>query len=396
MNGVKLKQLISSPAFPGVVLLLVAVIAFVWANSPAAGWYEAMKGVVVTFPVPALNLSKPLELWINDLLMAVFFLLVGLELKREIVRGELSDPRRAGLAIFAALGGMVVPALFYVALNGGDPSGLRGWGVPMATDIAFAVGILTLLGRRVPLALRIFLTALAVVDDMGAVIVIALFYTSSLNLTMLLLALGVFVALWGLNAARVGALTPYLLLGLVMWYFVLKSGLHATIAGVLLATTIPMGKGDHTPLEKLEHGIAPFVTFFVMPIFALFNAGVPVAAALAGGVSVVTMGTFLGLTVGKPLGILGFSWLAVQLRLAQLPRGATWSMVLGIGFLGGVGFTMALFIANLAFGSSVLLEQAKLGVLAASVAAGVLGLTWLRFSTRHYKGPSAELVAEAG
>ena len=250
----------------------------------------------------------------------------------------------------------------------------------MATDIAFAVGVLSLLGKRVPLALKIFLVALAVVDDMGAVIVIGLFYTSSLDVTMLLAALGVFAGLIALNAARVPWMTPYLLLGAVLWYFVYKSGLHATIAGVLLATTIPSGMQERTMLERLEHRLAPLVSFFVMPVFALFNAGVPIAAALQSGVNLVTVGAFVGLVLGKPIGILGFAWLAVRFKLAELPQGVNWSMILGSGLLGGIGFTMALFISSLAFKSDALLESAKLGVLVASVVAALLGLLWLRFA----------------
>ncbi|MFN3265710.1 MAG: Na+/H+ antiporter NhaA [Deinococcales bacterium] len=368
-----LNNLKNNPAFPGMVLVAVAVIAIVWANSPFAAAYDAMKNARLA--IPFLALDKPLELWVNDLLMAVFFLLVGLELKREIIKGELANPRRAGLAIFAALGGMIAPAVLYSALNLGT-DGASGWGIAMATDIAFAVGVLSLLGSRVPLPLKIFLTALAVVDDLGAVLVIALFYTSKINLVMLGLAGLVFAALWGLNAARVKALPVYLALGLVLWYAVLKSGLHATIAGVLLAFTIPMGKEEHNPLETLEHAIKDFVAFFVMPVFALFNAGV--ALNVAGGINQITTGVFLGLLLGKPLGITLFSMLAVRLGLAELPRGANWLMILGVGTLAGIGFTMALFIANLAFPKNPeLIESAKLGILAASLVAALLGAALL-------------------
>ena len=369
----------SSP-WPGVTLIAVALVAFIWANSGYANLYTAIRDFPLRLPV--INLEKPLELWVNDLLMAVFFLYVGLELKREVLKGELSNPRRAALSIAGALGGMVVPALLYTLVNSGNSSGARGWGIPMATDIAFAVGVLSLLGKRVPLALKVFLVALAVVDDMGAVIVIGLFYTSSLDLVMLLAALGVFAALVGLNAARVPWMTPYLLLGLMLWYFVYKSGLHATIAGVLLATTIPLGMQERTMLERLEHRLAPLVSFCVMPVFALFNAGVPIAAALQGGVNLVTVGAFVGLVLGKPIGIVGFAWLAVRFKLAELPQGVNWSMILGGGLLGGIGFTMALFIASLAFKNDALLESAKLGVLVASVVAALLGLIWLRFALK--------------
>jgi Na+:H+ antiporter, NhaA family len=372
-----MKNLLNNPAFPGVVLVVVALVAIVWANSPLASAYDAMKSVRLA--IPFLALDKPLELWVNDLLMAIFFLLVGLELKKEIVKGELSNPRRASLAIFAALGGMLAPAAIYSVFNLGS-SGASGWGIPMATDIAFAVGVLSLLGNRVPLPLKIFLTALAVVDDMGAVLVIAVFYTSKINLAMLGLASVILAVLWGLNAARVRALPIYLGLGLVLWYAVLKSGLHATIAGVLLASTIPLGKSEHNPLETLEHGIKDFVTFFVMPVFALFNAGV--AFNGSSGINQISIGVFLGLVVGKPLGIAFFSWLAVRFGLAELPRGASWGMVVGIGILGGIGFTMALFIANLAFlNNAASVDSAKLGILAASLVTALAGAAVLVSTT---------------
>jgi Na+:H+ antiporter, NhaA family len=372
-----MKNLKNNPALPGIVLVVVALVAIVWANSPLASSYDAIKSIRLA--IPFLALDKPLELWVNDLLMAIFFLLVGLELKKEIIKGELSNPRRASLAIFAALGGMLAPAVIFGVFNLGS-SGAPGWGIPMATDIAFAVGVLSLLGSRVPLALKIFLTALAVVDDMGAVLVIAVFYTSKLDFAMLGLAALLLAVLWGLNATRVRALPIYLGLGLVLWYAVLKSGLHATIAGVLLASTIPLGKNEHSPLETLEHAIKDFVTFFVMPVFAFFNAGV--AFNFSNGISQVTVGVFLGLVLGKPLGITLFSWLAVRFGLAELPRGANWGMVFGIGILGGIGFTMALFIANLAFmNSALLVDSAKLGILAASFVTALAGVAVLVATT---------------
>ncbi len=382
----KISNFVGSPTFSGTLLLVAALLALIWANSGFSSSYEALKGLRLSLPILALD--KPLELWVNDFLMAIFFLLVGLELKREILTGELSNPRGASLAIFAALGGMLVPALIYTLLNGGT-LGASGWGIPMATDIAFAVGILSLLGSRVPVALKVFLVALAVVDDMGAVIVIAIFYTSKIDPLMLGLVGIVLAALWGLNAARVKVLPLYLLFGLVLWYVVLKSGLHATIAGVLLASTIPLGKDAHSPLETLEHWLKKPVNFAIMPIFALFNAGVPIGTALAGGVNQITTGVFFGLLLGKPIGITLFSWLAVRSGISQLPRGATWAMLLGVGMLGGIGFTMALFIANLAFKNNpALLETAKLGVLSASFCTAILGLVWLHFCSKK-SGPEA-------
>ncbi len=380
-----IRNFVTSPTFSGALLLLAAVIALIWANSGFSSLYEALKSL----PINLLVLEKPLELWVNDFLMAIFFLLVGVELKREILTGELSNPRGASLAIFAALGGMIVPALIYTVFNAGT-TGAAGWGIPMATDIAFAVGILSLLGSRVPIALKVFLIALAVVDDMGAVIVIAVFYTSKLDPLMLGAVALIYTALWGLNAARVRVLPIYLMLGLVLWFLVYKSGLHATIAGVLLASTIPMGKENSSPLETLEHWLKKPVNFVIMPIFALFNAGVPISAALAGGIGQITTGVFFGLVLGKPLGITLFSWLAVRLGLAELPRQTNWAMMLGVGMLGGIGFTMALFIASLAFQSNpALLETAKLGVIAASFTTATIGLLWLSFVTKNRTEPKA-------
>ncbi len=381
-----IRNFVTSPTFSGTLLLVAAIIALLWANSAFLGSYEALKNLPISIAVLALD--KPLEAWVNDFFMAIFFLLVGLELKREILTGELSNPRGASLAIFAALGGMIFPALIFAGFNMGGV-GAAGWGIPMATDIAFAVGVLSLLGARVPVALKIFLIALAVVDDMGAVIVIAIFYTSKLDPLMLGAVAVVYAALWGLNVARVKILPVYLLLGLVLWYVVYKSGLHATIAGVLLASSIPMQKETHQPLEQLESWLKKPVNFLIMPIFALFNAGIPIAAASSGGVNQITTGVFLGLLLGKPVGITFFSWVAVRLGLAQLPKGVTWSMMFGVAILGGIGFTMALFIANLAFkGNTVLLETAKLGILGASFLMALLGFTWLYFATKQGKPES--------
>jgi NhaA family Na+:H+ antiporter len=390
-----------SESFAGLLLMVFALLAFIWANSPWSAAYFAMKEVPLSISLGEVwKLGKPLELWVNDALMAVFFLLVGLEIKRELVIGELNNPRRASLAIFAALGGMIVPALIYTGFNLGS-SGARGWGIPMATDIAFALGILALLGSRVPLSLKVFLTALAIVDDLGAVLVIALFYTANLNLDALLAA-GVCLALAALAGWRgVRSLYVYSLLGVLLWYFVLKSGVHATVAGVLLALTVPIGSRvrhedeitpqdeptaamvEHeSPLHRLEHALQPPVTFVILPIFALFNAGVAVSGSGDGSLSLVTLGVFFGLLIGKPIGITLFSWVAVRLGLASLPNGTSWRAVFGIGMLGGIGFTMALFIANLAFPASALLDQAKIGVLSGSVVSALLGVAWLMFTTQ--------------
>ena len=315
--------------------------------------------------------------------MALFFFLVGLEIKRELLAGELAGRERATLPIAAALGGMLVPAAVYAWLNLGQPS-IVGWGVPMATDIAFAVGVLALLGPRVPLALKVLLLALAIVDDLGAVLVIAVFYTGALSL----IALGLAAAVWLLALAYGrrggGRAAAFLALGLPLWYLVHASGVHATVAGVLLALAVPLGaRGEdgeraEGPLHRFEHALHPWVAFGVMPAFALFNAGVPVGGGGTALADPVVLGTFLGLLVGKPVGIVLFAAAAVAARLTRLPRGVGWAAVTGVGLLGGIGFTMALFIGTLAFGEGPVLNQAKVGVLLASVCAAVAGFVLLR------------------
>jgi len=403
----------------GIVLLLATALALGWANSPWATAYDTFWGTPVVIGVGGFGIAKPLFLWVNDGLMALFFFVVGLEIKREILVGELASPRRAALPAAAAVGGMIVPAVIYLSLNLDGP-GSHGWGIPMATDIAFAIGVLALLGDRVPFGLKVFLTALAIVDDLGAVLVIALFYTASLDFTALGIGLGIFAVMLALSVAGVRRVGLYGLLGVALWVAFLKSGIHATIAGVLAALTIPStaqintgrfrsrsrelldrfelldtDPGTHrlaaeqqavvfglstlveqveTPLQRLEHALHPWVTFLIMPVFALANAGVVLGAGLVGAVfHPVTFGIVLGLVVGKLLGVLAFAWLATASGLAELPPGATWRQVTGVGALAGIGFTMSLFIASLAFGDSPLLENAKVGILAASVIAGVVG-----------------------
>ena len=420
------QQLIRTESASGVILIAAAVVAFAWANSPVASSYFALLEVELRVGVGGWGLEKPLILWVNDLLMAVFFFLVGLEIKREVLVGELAGWRRAALPIAGALGGMIVPALIYLTCNLGLPTA-RGWGIPMATDIAFALGVLALLGDRVGLALKVFLLALAIVDDLGAVLVIALFYTENLNVGALLLSLLV----WGgaLAYGRAGGAKPlgFALIGLVMWYFMLRSGIHATIAGVLMALAVPlrhrlapqelqrelrplMGQGGgfeqvetvmqhledvlakaHSPLHDIEHSLAPYVAFVVMPVFAFFNAGVMLAGSEAGPISAISIGAFLGLLIGKPVGVAGFAWLAVRSGITRVPEGASWAGIIGVGLLAGIGFTMSLFIANLAFGPGAVLDQAKIGVLAASVVSALAGLLFLSRAL-----PNAERTAAAG
>ncbi len=353
-----------SQALSGVLLLLSAVVAMGWANSRWAAGYEAMIGM------PLLGWS--LQHAVNDGLMALFFLLVGLEIKHEVLDGALASLRQASLPVVGALGGMLMPAVLYALLARGTPAA-PGWGVPMATDIAFALGIVALLGDRVPSGLRVFLAALAIADDLGAVLVIALFYTSSLAVGALALAGVVFALLLVLNARRVGAVWPYLVLGAVLWYAVFRSGVHASIAGVLLAVAIP-ARGRANVQDRLEARLQHPVTYGVVPLFALVNAGVMLPQPLAPFLSQAAVpATIVGLVIGKPVGIFGAAWLAVRAGVARLPGDATWGQLLGVAVLGGIGFTMSLFIATLAFGSDGPLDAAKLGILAGSTLAGVVG-----------------------
>ncbi len=368
----------AQPERLGSILLLAAmIVAILWANSPWRNAYFGLWGAKLTVGPLAMSLQH----WINDALMVVFFLLVGLEIKRELLVGELSTVKQASLPVIAALGGMLVPALLYVSVNTG-PETIRGWGIPMATDIAFALGVLQLMGPRCPIGLKVFLTALAIIDDMGAIAVIALFYTDSLAGPALLLSLAVLVVLVILNRLRVRHLTPYLMLGIVLWFAVLRSGIHATIAGVLLALTIPArtrtasaatGDEQPSPLVRLERSLASVVPYVILPLFALANAGVDVAGARAPWATSVGLGVFLGLFVGKPIGITLISWISVKRGWAALPSGVGWSALHGAAWLGGIGFTMALFIASLAFEGSPRLEEAKLSVLLASAFAAMVG-----------------------
>lgn len=350
----------------GIVLVVCTLVSLLLANSTFHESYTHLWHIQVA--------GHGLEHWINDGLMAVFFLLVGLELKREIYIGELSNLKSASLPIFGALGGMLVPAGLYLALNAGRVT-QPGAGIPMATDIAFAVGILSLLGSRVPAGLKVFLTALAVIDDLGAILVIAVFYTGSLSWLNLLGALGIFALLLGLNRLKVKNLIPYLLGGCIMWYFMLHSGVHATVTGVLLAFAIPFGDGsEKTPSHVLQNFLHKPVAFVVMPVFALANTGI----ALDGGWfrnlwDWASLGIILGLVLGKPLGIWLFSWLSSVLGWASLPSDITWKQLLGAGCLGGIGFTMSIFITLLAFEDTVLINEAKIAILLGSVAAGMLG-----------------------
>jgi len=380
-----LGELLRSSIAPGLALVISAVLAVVWANSPWAWLYHQLFDTFATIDMGVVLLSKPSRLWINDGLMAMFFLMVGLEVKREVLQGELSSFRKASLPVASALGGMLVPALFFVALNHGGP-GARGWAVPMATDIAFALGVLALLGRRVPVSLKVFLAAFAVADDIGAVIVIALFYGSALDLSTLAGAAIIVAVLVALNRSGVVNLAIYLALGVVLWILVLKSGVHATVAGVVLAMTVPLRPPPHlggpSPLARLEHSLHPWVSWVILPLFALANAGVTVLGGQIHLLHPVALGVGGGLLLGKLVGVPLAAWIAVRLGLGSLPEGARWSHMLGLGLLGGIGFTMSIFVAELAFSDHVLVDTAKVGILVSSTVAGLLGLAVLAWAGR--------------
>ncbi|MFC3077543.1 Na+/H+ antiporter NhaA [Phenylobacterium terrae] len=389
-----LREFIGGEAGGGVVLIIAAALGLVLANSPAA---ETYFGVLKSYVGPLHVLH-----WINDALMAVFFLLVGLEVKRELLDGQLSRWSRRILPGLAAAGGMVAPALIYLAFNRGLPEAQAGWAIPTATDIAFTLGVLALLGSRVPVSLKIFVTALAIIDDLGAVLIIAFFYSANLSLTWLAAAGAVLAALIALNRFGVRRLWPYLGLGLVLWGCVLQSGVHATIAGVALAFTIPLARSparpddDHSPLHRLEHALVRPVNFLIVPIFGFANAGVSLAG-LSGDdlLSPITLGVALGLFLGKQIGVFLFTWVAVRLRLADRPEDATWGQVWGVSILCGIGFTMSLFIGLLAFANQPLFEaEVKIGVLGGSLLSALMGAAVLALARREPKPtPSGQPIS---
>ena len=387
-----LRNFLASESAGGVILGLAALLALLISNSPWSEVYASFVHTPGELRVgTALVLAKPLVVWVNDLWMAVFFFLVGLEIKRELLAGELSTRAQAMLPAAAALGGMAAPALIYVAFNHADAQALRGWAIPSATDIAFSLGVLTLLGSRVPASLKVFLTAVAIFDDLGAIVVIAIFYTDQLSLAMLAGAFVCMAVLAALAKARVMRVDVYAAVGLVMWLCLLKSGVHATLAGVATALFIPMkdsrpGHEGSSPLMALEHGLHPWVAFLVLPMFAFANAGVSLSGiTLNDLLSPLPLGIAMGLLAGKAVGVFGSSWLLIRLGLAQRPNGANWGQLFGVSLLCGIGFTMSLFIGGLAFeGLPPSFEtELKLGVIGGSVLAGVLGaLVLLRASRR--------------
>ena len=424
------QEFLHKEASGGILLILFTIAALIWANSPFSESYHHLWHTYLSIDLGGVGLNYSLHHWINDGLMVVFFFVVGLEIKRELLVGELSSAKKAALPIAAALGGMIFPALIYTIFNLGS-EGSSGWGIPMATDIAFVVGILALLGKRVPLALKIFILALAIVDDIGAVLVIAVFYTSQISFVSLMIAAGLLILLVVMNKMGARNLLIYTLVGIALWLAFLKSGVHATVAGVLLAFTIPASArintkkftnetdslikdfdsaGEHgenvltnearlsivdqienncekilTPLQRFEHGLHPWVSFFIMPVFALANAGVTIGDGLVLALTnPISIGIVLGLFMGKQIGIFSFSYLAVKLKLADVPAGVNWTKIYAASILAGIGFTMSLFIANLAFSSAELLNISKVGILTGSLLSGIIGFVILK-SALHKK-----------
>jgi NhaA family Na+:H+ antiporter len=383
----RFKAFIDSEAASALPLLAAAVLALVLANSPLAGAIHSLLHGKLTIDYAGIGLSKPLLLWINDGLMAVFFLLVGLEIKREVVEGSLSRPSQVALPIAGAAGGMIVPAAIYVALNWSNGETLRGWAIPAATDIAFSLGVLAALGSRVPLTLKVFLTTLAIVDDLGAIVIIAIFYTSALSFQALALAGLCIAGLAILNRAGVRRIGPYMLIGVVLWLSVLQSGVHATLAGVVLAMFIPIKSAgepdDARPAIHLEHALKPWSAWFIMPVFAFANAGLSLAdLSFASLLEPVPLGIAAGLFVGKQIGIMLGAGLLIALGIAAMPAGGSWRTLYGVSILGGIGFTMSLFIGTLAFDSAAYESQVRLGVLVGSLLSALVGYFLLRASTR--------------
>ena len=374
-------------AASGLVLLISAVIALIISNSNFSSLYFETLQSYLFIGINNIGLKMSLHHWINDALMAVFFFFVTLEIKREFINGELSSPKQALLPIIAAIGGMLVPALIYIYINFGNGDTINGWAIPSATDIAFSLGVLSLLGSRVPISLKVFLTALAIIDDLGAIIIIAFFYAGDLSIQYLSLLLLTFIALLILNKSGVKKFLPYLILGLILWFFTYQSGVHATISGVLLATVIPHRKKnkEYSLLTKIEHNISSYVAFGIMPLFALANAGVSLDGInLESLLSPVPLGIVLGLFVGKQIGVFLFSIIAIKLKIAQMPNNANWMSFYGVGILAGIGFTMSLFIGNLAFVENIeYIDGVKIGVLAGSLLSTLIGYSLLLLTTKN-------------
>ncbi len=384
----RISLILASDAAPGVALIAAAMLALVVVNSGLADVYDDLLNTTGVWQFGAFAINKPLLLWINDGLMAIFFFFVGLEIKREVLEGRLSSLQRSTLPLVAAFGGVAVPALIYVVINLGDPVALEGWAIPAATDIAFALGVLALLGTRAPPALKVFLLAVAVIDDLIAIAIIAIFYTQDIS-SDALIAAGIGIAvLAAMNRLRIASLGPYILVGIVVWAAVLKSGVHATLAGVVIALLIPLRDPrdeSRSPLHDIEHWLKPWVLFLVMPIFAFANAGVPlVGIEFSDLLAPVPLGIAAGLFLGKQLGIFGAAWIAIRLGVASMPEGLSWRHVYGVSLLAGVGFTMSLFIGTLAFSDPAQRDAVRIGVLLGSILSAVAG-----YAVLHYWAPRA-------
>jgi len=382
-----IEDFINNESSSGILLIIVTIAALLLSNSGAAYLYSNFLDIPIEIHFGDFNIAKPLVLWVNDGLMAIFFLLVGLEVKREIVEGHLSSLDKVALPGIAALGGMLVPAVIYAYFNIDDKMAINGWAIPTATDIAFALGILSLLGKRVPLSLKIFLMALAIIDDLGAIIIISIFYTSQLSILSISVAGGALAVLIGLNYYCVTKKAAYFLVGTIMWVSVLKSGVHATLAGVMLAFTIPLsGKDEYgkeaSPAKELEHGLHFWVAFLILPLFAFVNAGIDITQISLDQMSgTVPLGILFGLFIGKQLGVFGFSFIAIKLKIAKIPQDSNWMQLYGVSILTGIGFTMSLFIGSLAFENSQLYQSTdKLAILIASFAAGLMGYLVLKMA----------------
>src|SRR6056300_527800 len=381
----RIQEFLKLEASAGLVLMAMALLAMLFANTTLAPIYSGILDTNVRIGIASFEISKPALLWINDGLMAIFFFLVGLEIKREVLAGELSSFDKAALPIIAAVGGMAGPALIYLWINSGNAQTMNGWAIPAATDIAFALGILALVGSRVPASLKVLLLAIAVIDDLGAIVIIAMFYSSDLSTGALTFSLLAFVIAVAMNRMGVKKSWPYIVLGIIMWVAVLKSGVHATLAGVLIALTIPMKEedGDKSMLHRMEHDLHGWITFLILPLFAFANAGVSLA-----GLSVsmlfdpLPLGIALGLFFGKQIGVFGTAWIAIKTGIANMPARVNWVHLYGVAGLTGIGFTMSLFIGALAFEGNDMADKVRLGVLMGSIASGILGYFVLKLSTK--------------
>ncbi len=380
-----LEEFIRKESSSGILLVFTTILALVFSNTFLSPLYQSFLHIPVEIRVGSLYLDKSLYHWVNDGLMAIFFLLIGLEVKREALVGHLSSVRQIMLPAIAAIGGMLVPALIYLAFNADNSIAVNGWAIPTATDIAFALGILSLLGKRVPVSLKIFLMALAIIDDLGAIVIIAVFYTADLSTLSIVVALVALTCLIALNLFGVTRKTAYFVIGTILWISVLKSGVHATLAGVALAFTIPLnGTDEHgrpfSPLKDIEHSLHSWVAFFILPLFAFVNAGVDITQiSVSQMTGSVPLGIMLGLFIGKQLGVFGFSWVAIKLKLAHLPEGSNWKQLYGVSVLTGIGFTMSLFIVSLAFDDDAVFQYTdKLAILVGSFLSGIIGYLVLK------------------